>query len=125
MPLPDWVTAGLPYKPEATRYRARVAQEPRRTQYELGDPRARQLVSAVNAPVRVGRILMTAAEVTALWNFIIDELRPSGFDFTMPIWTGSGYQTRTCHLLRIPEPEHINGSMDAYVDLELLVKGFR
>ena len=125
MPAPDYAATGLPYEPAIRRMLVQVVREPMRTEFDRGEPRARQHETAVNARITVGEIEFTAAQVETLYDFIINDLKHATVAFTMPIWVGASYQTRTVKLMQVPVPKVFNGAGDAYVDLDLLVLAYR
>jgi hypothetical protein len=94
MTLPVW-PVGVPYQVRRDDWRPSESfLAPIETQFEGGNQRARRRpgddVGVVDQTLR-----MTAAEAETLFDFIRDDLSNGTQAFTMSVWTGTAYETRT------------------------------
>jgi len=68
---------------------------PNRTDMEGGNRRGRRMAT-LNVATASFALRLDNPEFATFKAFVRDELVDGTADFTMPIWTGAAYETRTC-----------------------------
>lgn len=106
--MPEAWPTGVPFEVRPNSWRLlRPFRDRHETSFEDGNQRSRRSTTKNIATIGFSIVPMTAAQFAAFKAWVRDDLvdgtLPDGF--TMKVWTGDGYETRTCHMRGNPPYE--------------------
>ncbi|MEJ8571222.1 hypothetical protein [Microbaculum marinum] len=114
---------GLSYRPvSGSMTRAKPFRTPNRTDMEAGNVRGRRSATKRISTIKFDLKLSNAEFLVFdafVWRTLVDGTLP----FTMPIWTGAAYATRTCKFAEDPQDNPRDG-FDHIVSLTLDVEDY-
>lgn len=96
--MPEAWPVTVRHKPLAGTPQIAPFRAPLTTDMEDGPQRRRRSTTKNIATIAM-HIPMTASEYSIFSAWVRDTLVDGVLDFTMPVWTGAGYGTRTCSLV--------------------------
>lgn len=111
---------GVPSKPKVGSQQAMPFRKPLATDFEDGNLRQRRSTTK-NVATLAFPIEMSAAQFVDFKTWVRDVLVDGTLPFTMSIWTGSAYATRTCSFVQ-PYSESQLGGADHTVTVNLDVE---
>ena len=123
--MPETWPSGVPHYVRGGSWKlVRPFRDPLRTEMEDGNQRATRSTTKNIATISFSLIPLTKAQFDTFMDWVRDDLvdgtLPDGF--TMTVWTGSGYSSRTCRFPNNPPYEAVTEGHYVVVTMTLDVE---